>query len=58
LRQIYAALGYTAEKIVVIPNGYELGKFKPDSAACEAIRKELQIPDDAPVIGLASRFHP
>lgn len=57
-RQAHAALGYAAEKMVVIPNGYDLGTFRPDSAAREAIRKELRIPEDVPVIGLVGRFHP
>ena len=57
-RQVHAALGYAAEKMVVIPNGYDLGTFRPDSAAREAIREELGIPEDAPVIGLVARFHP
>jgi glycosyltransferase involved in cell wall biosynthesis len=57
-RQVHAALGYAAEKMLVIPNGYDLGTFRPDSLAREAIRKELGIPEDAPVIGLVARFHP
>lgn len=57
-RKVHAALGFAAEKMVVIPNGYELGTYRPDSAAREAIRKELQISKETPVIGLVGRFHP
>ncbi len=57
-RQVHAASGYVAKKMVVIPNGYDLGTFRPDSVARVAIRKELHIPEDAPVIGLVARFHP
>lgn len=57
-RKVHAALGYAAEKMIVIPNGYDLEAFKPDSAARESIRKELQIHQEAPVIGLVARFHP
>jgi glycosyltransferase involved in cell wall biosynthesis len=57
-REVHAALGYAADKIVVIPNGYDLESFKPDPAARRSVRNELKIPDDAPVIGLVSRFHP
>ena len=57
-RQVHAALGYAAEKMVVIPNGYDLGTFRPDSAARKEVREELRIPEDAPVIGLVGRFHP
>ena len=57
-RKVHTALGYVAEKMMVIPNGYDLEAFRPDSAARESIRQELQIPQEAPVIGLVARFHP
>ena len=57
-RQVHTALGYAAEKMVVIPNGFDLETCRPDSVARESVRKELQIPEDAPVIGLVGRFHP
>lgn len=57
-RDIHTAAGYVAEKMVVIPNGSDLETFKPDPAACESVRKELQIPETAPVIGMMARFDP
>lgn len=57
-RQAHAALGYEAKKMVVIPNGYELETFRPDSAARAAICKELQLSNEALIIGLVARFHP
>ncbi|MEB2337850.1 MAG: glycosyltransferase [Nitrospirales bacterium] len=57
-RTVHAALGYAVEKMVVIPNGYDLETFRPDSAARHAIREELKIPESAPVIGLVGRFDP
>lgn len=57
-RQVHAALGYAAEKMVVIPNGLDLHAFKPDPAAGESVRAELKIPADAPIIGLVGRFDP
>ena len=57
-RQAHTALGYAAEKMVVIPNGYDLDTFRPDPVARESVSKELQIPEDAPIIGLVGRFHP
>jgi len=44
--------------MVVIPNGFDVDTFMPDVAARNSIRKELAIPDDAPVIGMAARFEP
>ena len=57
-RQVHTALGYAAEKMVVIPNGFDLEACRPDSAARESVRNELQIPEDAPVIGLVANFRP
>lgn len=57
-RRAHAALGYSAEKLVVIPNGFDLDRFRPDPDARLAVRRELGLPDGAPVIGLLARFHP
>lgn len=43
---------------MVIPNGFDLKVFKPDPEARRAVRRELGIDEDAPVIGLVARFHP
>jgi glycosyltransferase involved in cell wall biosynthesis len=55
---IHKKLGYTAEKLEVIPNGFDLEKVKPDPAARASVRAELGIPADALLIGIAARFHP
>jgi glycosyltransferase involved in cell wall biosynthesis len=54
----HTRLGYRADRMLVIPNGFETDRFKPDAVARRAIRGELAIPDDAPVVGLVARFHP
>lgn len=47
--------GYNPAKIVVIPNGVELGRFseRPDPAH---VRRELGIPEDAPMVMVVSRL--
>ena len=57
-RKVHAAAGYEAEKMIVIPNGSDLTMFKPDEAARRLVRKELEIPEESPIIGLVGRFHP
>lgn len=57
-RKVHAAAGYDAEKMIVIPNGSDLAKFMPDEAARRSVKKELEIPEDSPIIGLVGRFHP
>jgi len=55
-RKIHAALGYDDDKMVVIPNGYDLEVFRPDPMARESLRQELGLPFDATLIGLVARF--
>ena len=55
---MHTALGYDPEKMVVIPNGFDLDLFKPDLEGGASIRQELGIPEDTMLIGLAGRFDP
>lgn len=57
-RQFHTKLGYTPEKLEVIPNGFDLDEVKPDPDARSSLRKELNIPADATIVGIAARFHP
>jgi glycosyltransferase involved in cell wall biosynthesis len=57
-RTIHEGLGYKPRRWDVIPNGFDLTRFRPDSAARSAVRNELGIPSDAAVIGLVARFDP
>ena len=57
-RRTHAAYGYSREKMVVIPNGFDLSTFKPDPEARSAVRQELGLPPGSPLIGLIARFHP
>jgi|Deesub1362A_J573_1020465.scaffolds.fasta_scaffold01015_13 glycosyltransferase involved in cell wall biosynthesis len=57
-RRVHTCLGYAEEKMVVIPNGFDLEAFKPDETARCAVRHELGIPDSALLIGMVARFHP
>ena len=57
-RQAHADLGYAADRMVVIPNGFDLTAFRPDPAARLSVRQELQIAEETLLIGLVGRFHP
>ena len=57
-RRTHTQMGYTAGKMLVIPNGFDLAVFRPDPGARESLRRELGIPAEAPLIGLVARFHP
>lgn len=56
--RIHTALGYAADKMVVIPNGFDLTAYHPDPVARLSVRQELGLAEDAPLIGLVGRFHP
>jgi glycosyltransferase involved in cell wall biosynthesis len=57
-RQVHVVRGYAAEKMVVVPNGFDLGRFKPDPAARRRLRAELRIAEQAQLVGLIGRFDP
>ncbi|OPY60148.1 MAG: putative glycosyltransferase EpsF [Pelotomaculum sp. PtaU1.Bin065] len=57
-RRVHTELGYAADKMVVIPNGFDLAVFKPDPKARLDVRQELGIPEEGLLIGLIGRFAP
>jgi glycosyltransferase involved in cell wall biosynthesis len=57
-KRVHIQAGYDAQKITVIPNGFDLEAFSPDPLARISVRRELSIPNNAPMIGLVARFHP
>ncbi len=56
--RVHRNLNYAAEKLELIPNGFDLNQVKPDPTARVSVRQELGIPTDALLIGIAARFHP
>lgn len=50
--------GYRADRMLVIPNGYDLSRWQPDDGARRAARQEWGVPDDAVVIGSVARWNP
>jgi glycosyltransferase involved in cell wall biosynthesis len=57
-RRFHETMGYNAEKMAVIPNGFDLTAFKPDAEARRALRSELGLPTETLLIGLVARFDP
>ncbi len=57
-RIFHLARGYRPRRWEMIPNGFDLQRFAPSSAARDSIRKELGLPPEAILIGLLARYHP
>ena len=56
-RKVHVQLGYAAEKMVFIPNGFDLETYHPSPVSRQNIRRILGIDETAIVIGLVGRFH-
>ena len=57
-RVLYAKQGFAFERLMVIPNGFDTDRFRPDAAARRAVRAELKVDDTTPLVGLVARFDP
>lgn len=57
-RQVHVACGYVAEKMLVVPNGFDLSQFKPNLDSRSRVRSELGVTDQTPLVGLIGRFDP
>ena len=56
--QYHASCGYRPQRWEVIPNGFDLEQFRVDLAARAAIRAELGLWSEVPLIGLVARWDP
>lgn len=50
--------GYPSRKMIWIGNGIDTSRFQPSAGHRLAWRRQLQIPEAAPVVGMVTRFHP
>ena len=57
-RRTHIARGYMPEKMVVLPNGFDLSAFRPDASARDAVRAELGLEPGTPLVGWIGRHHP
>ncbi len=56
--ELHASIGYERDKMIVIPNGFDLRDFHPDVEARADFRRELNISDDTFLIGMVGRYDP
>lgn len=54
----HEAFGYSADRRIVIPNGFDCSLFRPSPAARERIEALFGIPAGRPIVGCVARLHP
>jgi glycosyltransferase involved in cell wall biosynthesis len=57
-RTLYERRGFAAQKLAVIPNGFDTDRFRPDPEARASVRRDIGAPLQAPLVGLVARFDP
>jgi glycosyltransferase involved in cell wall biosynthesis len=55
-RRIHENRGYQTERMVLIPNGFQIDRFKPDASAGSWLRQHLGLSEDTFLIGMVARF--
>ncbi|MDR4499801.1 MAG: glycosyltransferase [Candidatus Scalindua sp.] len=51
-------LGFSSDRLTIIPNGFDLNIFIPSQESRIKIRKEINLPLDTFLIGMVGRYHP
>lgn len=57
-RTVHGAIGYRADRLEVIPNGFDLNHFRPAPEARRRLRQELGLGADTPLVGIVASFSP
>lgn len=55
-RMVHEAAGYRKSRMHVIPNGFDLNRFRPDPSARDDVRAELGLAPDVLLVGLIARY--
>ncbi|NYT58988.1 glycosyltransferase [Alcaligenaceae bacterium] len=56
--QRHQVWGYCADRMQVIPNGYDLSRWQADARARQQVRAQWGVADRTPVIGSVARWNP
>jgi len=57
-KAFHESLGYHPRRWAVIPNGFDVKRYRPDREARVRVRRELGCDPDTPLIGLIARYDP
>jgi len=56
--QAHMAKGYSEQKVIIIPNGYNIMELRADHSARVKFRAELGISQNEVLLGMVARWHP
>lgn len=56
--RVHTEIGYKPEKMVVVPNGYDVSEFSPNSVDRDRLRQEWNISPDTTLFGMVARWDP
>jgi glycosyltransferase involved in cell wall biosynthesis len=56
--KVHTAIGYQSEKIVVVPNGYDISEFAPNPLTRSELRHAWQIDKNTTLLGMVARWNP
>jgi len=57
-KEFHRSIGYSTNRMMVVPNGIDTDRFKPDHSAGLRVRDEWNIDEETIVIGLVGRLDP
>ncbi|MPM29786.1 D-inositol-3-phosphate glycosyltransferase [bioreactor metagenome] len=55
---VHKSMGYRADKMICIPNGYDISKFNTDPEKRKKIREEIGIKEEISLLGMVARYDP
>ena len=55
-KEVHVDIGFSNRNFYVIPNGFDLSRFKPNYRSKLSILKEIQLPQNTILIGLIGRY--
>lgn len=56
-KESHIRIGYAADRMIVVPNGFDFSAFRRDEDRRQSLRAEHGIGDDTIVVGTLGRFH-
>jgi glycosyltransferase involved in cell wall biosynthesis len=56
--KVHTEIGYQLQKMVVVPNGYDVSEFSPQPDARSQLRREWNIAENTTLFGMVARWDP